>query len=482
MDISPAALALIILPKVPLLVKSALWHTLSLSPTSAKWDLKTELIVKTLRALLDSPTPTPISKQQRNSLKDPGIKGKMWISKVTFPAPDEDVRNILVTAVEEMKSGGEIYTVPAIAPVEAEWTGYRANMDSNRPRLDLSEKQHYDRLMSEVKSDVTILYFHGGAFYLMDPASHRMPTSHLAHLTVGRVLSVRYRLAPQHAFPSALLDALVAYLSLLYPPPDSYHTTVSASHIVFSGDSAGGGLCFALLQLLLQLNRSTTTAKSISFHGQTITLPLPLPAGCATHSAWLDITRSMPSITANAKYDYLPPPLTHEKASTFPACEFWPTDPPRGDLYCDTSMLCHPLVSPLAAQDWKGSCPLFLGYGEEMLSDEIQIVAARAAKQGVPVVSEQWEAMPHCFAMMLLGSPMSKRCYGDWAYFCKVVTKGVEPSTRGLWFEAKTQREREVDVKGLARISEKEVRERMERARKARDLGVEGEAKVLPKL
>ena len=481
MDTSPAALARLILPKVPLLVKTALWHTLWPSPTSAKWDLKTELIVKMLRALLDSPTPTPISKQQRNSLKDPGIKGKMWISKVTFPAPEEDVRNILVTAVEEMKSGGEIYTVPGIAPVEAEWTGYRANVDSNRPRLDLPEKQHYERLMSEVKSDVTILYFHGGAFFLMDPASHRMSTSHLAHLTVGRVLSVRYRLAPQHAFPSALLDALIAYLSLIYPPPDSYHTPVSASHIVFSGDSAGGGLCFALLQLLLQINRSTT-AKSISFHGQIITLPLPLPAGCATQSPWLDVTRSMPSINANAEYDYLPAPLTREQASTFPTCEIWPTDPPRGDLYCDTSMLCHPLVSPLAAKDWTGSCPLFIAYGEEMLSDESQIVAARAAQQGVPVVSEQWEAMPHCFALMLLGSPMSKRCFGDWTYFCNVVTKGVEPSTRGLWFEAKTQKETEVDVAALAPISDEEVRERMEKARKARDLGVEGEAKVLPKL
>ena len=481
MDTSPAALARLILPKVPLLVKTALWHTLWPSPASAKWDLKTDLIVKIVRALLDSPTPTPISIQQKNSLKDPGIKGKMWISKVTFPAPEEDVRNILVTAVEEMKSRGETYTVPGIAPVEAEWTGYRANVDSNRPRLDLSEKQHYERLMSEVKSDVTILYFHGGAFFLMDPSSHRMPTSHLAHLTGGRVLSVRYRLAPQHAFPSALLDALIAYLSLLYPPPDSYHTPVSASHIVFSGDSAGGSLCFALLQLLLQINRSTT-AKSISFHGQLITLPLPLPAGCATHSPWLDVTRSMPSINANAEYDYLPPPLTRDKASTFPACEIWPTDPPRGDLYCDTSMLCHPLVSPLAAKDWTGCCPLFIAYGEEMLSDESKIIAARAAKQGVAVVSEQWEAMPHCFAMMLLGSPMSKRCFKDWSSFCTVVTKGVEPSTRGLWFEAKTQKETEVDVAALAPVGDEEVRELMEKARKARDLGIEGEAKVLPKL
>lgn len=485
MDTSPAALARLIVPKVPLLLKTALWHTLWPSPASAKRDLKTDLIVKMLRELLDTTNPTPISKQQRHSLKDPGIKGKMWISNVMFPAPEEDVRNILITAIEEMKSGGEIYTVPEIAPVEAEWTGYRANVDQNRPRPDLSEEQHYQRLMSEVKSDVTILYFHGGAFYLMDPSSHRLPTSHLAHLTAGRVLSVRYRLAPQHAFPSALLDALIAYLSLLYPPPNSYHAPVPASHIVLSGDSAGGNLCFSLLQLLLQLNRSTTTTTgptSISFHNRTITLPLPLPAACATNSPWLDLTRSMPSINLNAEYDYLPPPLTHEKASTFPHCAIWPTNPPRGDLYCDTSMLCHPLVSPLAAPNWKNAPPLFLAYGQEMLADEIQILAARAAKQNVTVVAEQWEGMPHCFALMLLGSGVSKRCFGDWADFCCAVVRGKEVRTKGLWFEAKGGGEKEVDVGALAGLGDEEVGARMEMAKRAREEGVEGEAKILPRL
>ena len=481
MDSSPTAVARLIIPKVPLLLKTALWHTIWPSTVSAKLDLKTELIVRMIRAILDNPHPTPISKSQKDSLKDPGIKGKMWISKVAFPAPEEDVRNILVDAVEGMKVGRAKFTVPAIAPVEAEWTGYRANVDSNRPRLDLSEKQHYERLMSEVSSDVTTLYFHGGALFLMDPSSHRMPTSHLAHLTNGRVLSVRYRLAPQNAFPCALLDALIAYLSLLYPPPDSYHTPVSASHIIFSGDSAGGGLCFALVQLLLQVNRSSRS-KVLTFHGQTINLPLPLPAGCAAQSPWIDITRSMPSVEANAEYDYLPPPLSGDRVSKFPHCEAWPTDPPRGDLYCDTSMLCHPLVSPVAAKDWAGSCPLWISYGEEMLSDECKLLAARAAKQGVPVISEQWEAMPHCFGLILLGSPMSKRCFRDWAYFCTIVIKGVELSTRGLWFEAKTHNEREIDVENLAPIGEQEMKERMEKAIKARDLGVEGEAKILPKL
>lgn len=483
MDISPAGLARIVIPKVPFLFKTAVWHSLWLSPTSSKWDLKTELIVKMLRSILDSPHPATISKQQKASLKDPGIKGKMWISKVTFAHPGGDeVRKLLISAVENVKEDGSLYAVPEMAPVEAEWTGYRANVDASRPRRDLSEGQHYEKLMSEVSSDVTILYFHGGAHFMMDPASHRDPISHLAHLTDGRCLSVRYRLAPRHAFPSALLDAFIAYLCLLYPPPGSYHTPVPASHIVFAGDSAGGNVCFALLQLLLQINRTSPSSKTIPFHNHSITLPIPLPAGCATMAAWLDMARAMPSILSNAQYDYLPPPLSREKASSFPHCELWPTDPPRGDLYCDTTMLCHPLVSPLAAQDWTGCCPLWLSYGEEMLADENKIIAARAAKQGVRVVSEQWEAMPHCFAMLLLGSPMSKRCFKNWTDFCSRVVKGEEVKTRGLWFQAKTGRETEVEVEGLAVMDDEEVKERMERCREARHVGVEKEGKMMPKL
>ena len=480
MDLSsPTAVARLILPQVPLMLKIAVWHSLRIPQTSTKWDLKTELIIKTLRSLLNPPQPTPISKQQKASLHDPGIKGKMWISKTTLPAPEQDdVLKLLNQAVEDLKEPSEKYTPTVMAAVEAEWTGY--NVDHHRQRPDLSERQHYSKLMSEVTSDATLLYFHGGALYLMDPCTHRATTSHLAHLTNGRVLSVRYRLAPQNPFPAALFDALIAYLSLLYPPQDSFHTLVPASHIVLAGDSAGGNLCLSLIQLLLQINRSTT--KSINFHNHTITLPLPLPAACSTMAAWLDITRSMPSITANARYDYLPPPISRERVSRFPNCEAWPTDPPRGDLYTDTSILCHPLVSPLTAKDWTGSCPLWFSYGEEMLADEVQVVASKAAKQGVTVVSEQWEAMPHCFALLLLGSSMSKKAFNNWAAFCNDAVNGDNIRSRALWIEAKTEMEIEVEVKNICKLSDGEVRERMEAAKAARHLGIEGEGKLLPKL
>ena len=482
MDLSsPVAVARLVLPKIPLMLQIAVWHCLRIPQTSKKWDLKTELIIKTLRSMLDPPHPTPISAQQKASLHEPGIKGKMWIAKTTFPVPEQDdVRRILNQAVEDLKEPSEEYTSAVMADVEAEWTGYRSNVDNLRQRPDLSERQHYSKLISEVESDVTMLYFHGGAHFMMDPCTHRPITSHLAHLTNGRVLSVRYRLAPQNPFPAALLDALIVYLSLLYPPSESFHNPVPASHIVLAGDSAGGNICLSLVQLLLQINRSTT--ESLSFHNHVIPLPLPLPAACSTLAAWLDLTRCLPSIITNAQYDYLPPPISREKASTYPHCEAWPTKPPRGDLYTDVSMLCHPLVSPLSAKDWTGSCPLWFCYGEEMLADEVQVVASKAAKQGVTVISEQWEAMPHCFAFVLLGSSMSKKAYQDWASFCQDAVKGEKLRTKGQWFEAKTGKEKEVDVETLYRISDGEIKERMEAAKVARHLGIEGEGKILPKL
>ncbi|KAL9099164.1 MAG: hypothetical protein Q9163_005300 [Psora crenata] len=492
---SKTAILRLILPQVPLLARTALWHTLYLSPTSTKWDLKTELIVQLIRSFFNSPIRRGALAQQRATLRDPGIKGKKWVSHVAFPAPEEDdVRRLLLKTIDDLKaSSSETYNVPATVPVEAEWTGYRPNVDSHRPRPDLSEQQHYQRLISDTTSPVTLLYFHGGAFVLMDPASHRESVSYLARLTGGRCLSVRYRLAPQNAFPAALLDALMAYLSLLYPPPGSYHDPVPASHIVVAGDSAGGNLALSLLQVLLHINRSTLSsdAAPLRFHHHTIPLPLPLPAGCAPHSAWTDLTSCMPSQLSNRGYDYLPPPLTSERVSSFPSDEIWPTHPPRGDLYCETSMLSHPLVSPLAARDWRGSPPLWMGYGEEMLVDEGKQVACRAARQGVRVRWEEWEAMCHCFGMLLVGTRASTQLFQNWAGFCRAAVGshgaggkgGLEGiRTTGTFYEAKTLRERGVDVSALAVLTDEEVERRMQAGMAQRHLGAEDATTMMPKL
>ena len=479
-----------LLPQTPALFKSALSHSLGLSPTSSKLDFKSAMIVAVLRAYFISggQSGSSIAKQQALTLKDPGIKGKMWISKVTLPpAPENDILDILLKVIEDMKEGSETFTRPTMAPLEAEWTGHRAGVGKEEPRPDLQEPEQYEKLMSETTSSTTILYFHGGAYYLCDPATHRAIVASLCKHTGGSALSIRYRLAPQYAFPNALLDAFTAYLCLLYPPSSSLHAPISPSNIILAGDSAGGNLALALLQLLLQINCSAAPPQTTIFHGTTLPHPLPLPAGIAVSSPWTDLTAALPSNLTNAQFDYLPPLRSNSPTSRFQADALWPTDPPRGTIYCDTSMLCHPLVSPLAVKDWTGAPPMFLACGEELLADECRCVAALAASQGVKVRWEGFEAMPHVFAQLLIQHPSSKKCMKDWAYFCTEAVTAAGPAevekelqTRGTWITAKTGEEKAVDVLGLAPCSPEEVDKLMHEYMARRLEGDEKEMKLMP--
>lgn len=230
----------IALSKIPLAAEVALKHTLGLSELSRYLDLRSELVVTILRSILQPSQPRPISLVQSMSIRDPGVKGKLWVSKYTAPAPPEPAaRDAVVAAVKAMQDPSvpePRLRVPELAAVEAEWTGYRAAASPRETLPGIPELDKYHSMNMECSRPTTILYFHGGAYYLCDPSSHRAVTAKLAKLTGGRCYSVRYRLAPQHPFPAALVDALVSYMTLLYPPPNAFHEPVRPEHIVFSGD------------------------------------------------------------------------------------------------------------------------------------------------------------------------------------------------------------------------------------------------------
>ncbi|KAI0692106.1 Alpha/Beta hydrolase protein [Cytidiella melzeri] len=175
---------------------------------------------------------------------------------------------------------------------------------TNSPSSEEDATPSYQPDMDEMRC---ILYAHGGGYFFGSVDQERYAIQRFARKVNGRVFAISYRLAPQYPFPCALQDLIAAYLFLIRPPEGALHRPVNPAHIVVGGDSAGGGLTLALLQVLRDCG-------------------LPMPSGGILISPWCDLTHSFPSIHTNTATDIIPPwGLSFQKPSTL-----WP--PPPDDL------------------------------------------------------------------------------------------------------------------------------------------------------
>jgi len=209
-----------------------------------------------------------------------------------------------------------------------------------------------------------VLYLHGGGYVSGSIAAYRSLAARLSRAAAARVLSVEYRLAPEHRFPAALDDALAAYDGLL-------EAGFRPGRIVVAGDSAGGGLAAALLLAIRDRGR-------------------PAPAGAALLSPLLDLAATGETMITNAAVD---PMVSMSNARLSVARYLGPDGDPR-----------NPLASPLYA-DLAGLPPLLIQVGSaECLLDDSRRFADRAQKAGVAVDLEVWDDMIHVwqvFAPML---------------------------------------------------------------------------------
>lgn len=132
---------------------------------------------------------------------------------------------------------------------------------------------------------------------------------------------------------------------------------------------------------------------------------------------------------------------------------------------------------------------MFFCYGEEMLGDEGKVIVQRLARNGSKVRYEGFEAMPHVFAPMFVGSRVSERCFEGWAgWIRKVVDGSGSGELEGaVWILAKTLQEKELDVRNLMEMGDEEVGRLMaeEKGRRIRSFeemvkgkDVESEAKL----
>ncbi|MBD3190660.1 MAG: alpha/beta hydrolase fold domain-containing protein [Candidatus Heimdallarchaeota archaeon] len=203
-----------------------------------------------------------------------------------------------------------------------------------------------------------ILYFHGGGYNIGSVKTYRGYTSLLAHKTRRKILSVDYRLAPEHQYPAALEDCLAAFRWL---QKEGYST----ENIIFAGDSAGGGL---VLSSLLKLKQEEET----------------MPNCGILFSPFTDWTFSGKSWFTNMPTD----PIVCD----LPLYRF-------GENYLNIEKvdLKNPLISPLFG-DYEGLPPLlFLVSSTEMCYDDGKRVANRARATGVEIHWEEWQDMVHVF-------------------------------------------------------------------------------------
>lgn len=231
-----------------------------------------------------------------------------------------------------------------------------------------------------------ILYLHGGGYTCGSLEYAKGFAATLASQCGVRVFCAAYRLAPENPYPAAVDDALEAYRYLLkkgYAP----------RQILLCGESAGGGLIYALCLRLRQEG-------------------LELPCGLIGISPWVDLTGSGQSYETNRDND---PSLTQELLEFYAKC--YTTDP------------ADPLCSPVFG-DLTGFPPslLFAG-GDEILLDDARALHEKLVQSGcrstLHIAPERW----HAYVLYCLSENMEE----DMAAIDRFLTKNLSPARSLRW-------------------------------------------------
>lgn len=242
---------------------------------------------------------------------------------------------------------------------------------------------------AEMRSREIFLFFHGGGWVSGNIDSYTAVCGTLAELMGRRVLSVDYRLAPEHRFPAGLEDcyAVAKALFAQASTPGS-PIGVASEDIILIGDSAGGNLAAAV---------SLLAARRGEFMPRRQILVYPaLQNDFGPQSPF-------PSVHENRR-GYL---LTPERVADYLS------------LYMQSEAdLKNPLFSPLLASDLRGQpATLMITAAYDPLRDEGEAYAARLAEDGVPVTLYRAPDALHGFFSLPPAFPAVRNAYRQLALF-----------------------------------------------------------------
>jgi monoterpene epsilon-lactone hydrolase len=232
--------------------------------------------------------------------------------------------------------------------------------------------------MESKRSDRVLINIHGGAFH--EDWSSVLESLPIANLTGMKVVSVLYRMAPEHPFPAASDDVVAVYKELL--------KTYKSEHIGIYGSSAGA-----------MLTGEVTAELKV--------LKLPMPGATGVFSGWADFSTlggdSLATYTLAGLAGHMNPPALSN-------------DPNGLKGYTGATDLKDPVLSPLYS-DMTGFPPtLFVTSTRDALLSGTTIMHRAYLRAGVDARLVVFEALPHTF-WENVDLPESKECHEVMAKF-----------------------------------------------------------------
>jgi acetyl esterase len=207
----------------------------------------------------------------------------------------------------------------------------------------------------------TLIYYHGGGFVIGNIETHDSTCRRLANKSRCQVISIDYRLAPEHPFPASTDDGIAAFRHIR---DNAASFGVDAKRIAVGGDSAGGAIAAVVCQAVRQLGE-------------------PMPAFQMLIYPATDARRQTESRRLFAEGYF----LTQELMDWF-----WKAYAPTGTDLADLRL------SPLLAKDFAGLPPAFvLTAGYDPLRDEGRAYADRLIDAGVKTTYVNYPGTVHGF-------------------------------------------------------------------------------------
>jgi len=222
-----------------------------------------------------------------------------------------------------------------------------------------------------------LVHVHGGCFVSFPGESGTAEAIYMAGIGGFRVISVDYRMPPDHPYPAALDDAMTAWKAAT--------RMASPKNMAIFGSSAGGNLTLAMVLRAKQEK-------------------LPLPAAIAPGTPMSDLTNAGDSFRTNAMLDNV---LVAPGAN----CD------QRAALYIAGRDPKDPLLSPVYG-DMRGFPPAILTTGtRDLLLSSTVRVHRKLRQAGVEAVLQVYEGQSHAHYYRDVSAPETREAFGEIAQF-----------------------------------------------------------------